>query len=881
MNEGCTFREVEGFEKALYDLARQNQLRTNLSVKDVSFKSFWFLFVNVAGFFGLDPKQSYFVILVKKCFDFFLSVRCYDAKIEGYSENDASKLVVTAPPRHGKSLICSAIFSAWALGVDPTTRIILVANTKKLAEEHLRTCKTIMEMDYYKNEFQDTTIDKKCNRQNHLGTTSGGQIFTSSLRSGAIGMGGDFIIIDDPHNPNDINSKKKLKNAATWYQTTIRSRLNSSGRGGILCSMQRLHENDLVSHFEKNDKNWNFLNFQIKSEERVEYKNVFEDGTNECIHFNGPHIVIQKGEILNKSMYNHKQIETLKATLREDIFWGQYMQNPVEKALGYVKESYLKIFNPSFLPQYFGYSDIVMSDDIKNRDEENGSALSTNITQDILCSSAKSGDPLSNSNSLESINENNAASVDSPYSLVHSSENDKNYMKSENNHILSVETLVGDSVGIDDIEENIKASKAGVGDRKDRLRGGSLGDAVLAVQQIDLENNNSFLLKGDIEENIKARQACKALSFSTSNLSSSGDSAGDPLNNSHPSNNSNINDIGKGGFLIANKYATGNDNTFNNKGYIVQSWDTASTAQSGDYSVCTVWYVLDDKYYLIDVKREQLAYPELRALVLSQYEKYGGIILIEACSSGRPIFDELRAKDIQAYDMKPIVNKQQRLLEVMFFFEKGAIYIPDDKWINNNYCGENILEESQADEVLLNNNDDEDSKKASQAGVGDRKDRLRDGSLGDATLTAQQLHYNNANCHPPINVKNAGDPLNNNIDSCHPTRNAMKAGNPLDSSQSSNNSNVKSSGKGGSPEHSPEDDSTFNKLNSMTTPSINNKNPQTGENSLAWVRKFKNELCSFPASKYDDQVDSVTQFLKWLIDKKMFGAKKGPSIGNI
>ena len=105
--------------------------------------------------------------------------------------------------------------------------------------------------------------------------------------------------------------------------------------------------------------------------------------------------------------------------------------------------------------------------------------------------------------------------------------------------------------------------------------------------------------------------------------------------------------------------------------------------RSGDYSVCTVWYVLDDKYYLIDVKREQLGYPELRALVLSQYEKYGGIILIEACSSGRPIFDELRLKDIQAYDMKPTVNKQQRLLEVMCFFEKGAIYIPDDKWINN------------------------------------------------------------------------------------------------------------------------------------------------------------------------------------------------------
>ena len=31
-----------------------------------------------------------------------------------------------------------------------------------------------------------------------------------------------------------------------------------------------------------------------------------------------------------------------------------------------------------------------------------------------------------------------------------------------------------------------------------------------------------------------------------------------------------------------------------------------------------------------------------------------------------------------------------------------------------------------------------------------------------------------------------------------------------------------------------------------------------------WLPEFKRELVSFPASKYDDQVDSVSQFLEWM-----------------
>ena len=49
---------------------------------------------------------------------------------------------------------------------------------------------------------------------------------------------------------------------------------------------------------------------------------------------------------------------------------------------------------------------------------------------------------------------------------------------------------------------------------------------------------------------------------------------------------------------------------------IVQSWDTANKpSELSDYSVCTTWGIKGQNYYLLDVVRKKLSYPELRRAV--------------------------------------------------------------------------------------------------------------------------------------------------------------------------------------------------------------------------------------------------------------------------
>ena len=68
---------------------------------------------------------------------------------------------------------------------------------------------------------------------------------------------------------------------------------------------------------------------------------------------------------------------------------------------------------------------------------------------------------------------------------------------------------------------------------------------------------------------------------------------------------------------------------------IVQSWDTAAkTSELNDYSVCTTWGVERENYYLIDVFRRRLNYPDLKRAIVSHAERFDADkIVIEGKSS--------------------------------------------------------------------------------------------------------------------------------------------------------------------------------------------------------------------------------------------------------
>jgi predicted phage terminase large subunit-like protein len=112
---------------------------------------------------------------------------------------------------------------------------------------------------------------------------------------------------------------------------------------------------------------------------------------------------------------------------------------------------------------------------------------------------------------------------------------------------------------------------------------------------------------------------------------------------------------------------------------VFQSWDTAMVPGEGnDYSVCTTWGILGTRFYLLDVFREQLNYPDLRREVIRlQDESQATIVVVEAAGSGIPLYQDLHeTRETWLFNIHPEGDKVSRLAHQSAKIEEGMVYLP-------------------------------------------------------------------------------------------------------------------------------------------------------------------------------------------------------------
>jgi predicted phage terminase large subunit-like protein len=112
--------------------------------------------------------------------------------------------------------------------------------------------------------------------------------------------------------------------------------------------------------------------------------------------------------------------------------------------------------------------------------------------------------------------------------------------------------------------------------------------------------------------------------------------------------------------------------------YVIQSWDTASTAsKESSYSVCTTWFVIEKRYYLTDVLRGRFDYPALRDQALAHSKQWQPTkILIEDAGVGPALAAELSTRGFAAERIRVEHNKATRMSVQTGKFASGHIYFP-------------------------------------------------------------------------------------------------------------------------------------------------------------------------------------------------------------
>jgi predicted phage terminase large subunit-like protein len=114
---------------------------------------------------------------------------------------------------------------------------------------------------------------------------------------------------------------------------------------------------------------------------------------------------------------------------------------------------------------------------------------------------------------------------------------------------------------------------------------------------------------------------------------------------------------------------------------IIQGWDTANKpSELADYSVCTTWGVKDSRFYLLNVFRKKLSFPDLKRAVIEQDNSFRPtVILIEDKASGTQFIQDLiEASLSKVTRIMPEGDKIMRLNAQTATIENGFVYLPNE-----------------------------------------------------------------------------------------------------------------------------------------------------------------------------------------------------------
>ena len=96
-----------------------------------------------------------------------------------------------------------------------------------------------------------------------------------------------------------------------------------------------------------------------------------------------------------------------------------------------------------------------------------------------------------------------------------------------------------------------------------------------------------------------------------------------------------------------------------------------------DFTAIAVFVVMENKFYLYDMFRLKIAYPELKQKILEISKKYTPkVILIEDKSNGSSLIQDLKkSTSINVVAIKPTKSKECRVNDVLSTFEAGRLLI--------------------------------------------------------------------------------------------------------------------------------------------------------------------------------------------------------------
>lgn len=152
------------------------------------------------------------------------------------------RIIVSLPPRHGKSRISSVGTSTWALDKWPEKQIIITSYGADLSEEFSGAVRDQIATNPHKLSVR---LRKDSNRVDRFRTTHNGGMLAVGTGGGITGKGADILFVDDYIKDHEA-ARSHIQREFTWNWFTSTAFTRLEPNGSIIIVATRWDEDDLV-----------------------------------------------------------------------------------------------------------------------------------------------------------------------------------------------------------------------------------------------------------------------------------------------------------------------------------------------------------------------------------------------------------------------------------------------------------------------------------------------------------------------------------------------------------------------------------------------------------------------------------------------------------
>jgi predicted phage terminase large subunit-like protein len=175
------------------------------------------------------------------------------ARLEAVAHMPGSRLLIHAPPQHGKSVVVSQRFPAWVLGTAPATRIRIACYNVSHAERFAGTVQILLRDPAYAAAFPDPGCrlpavaprDEWSTAARSAARDANPSMKALGLGTGFTGLASDLLILDDPYkDAQEARSEAVNRLLWDWWQGVVVPRLHPAS--SIVVMFHRWWEGDFA-----------------------------------------------------------------------------------------------------------------------------------------------------------------------------------------------------------------------------------------------------------------------------------------------------------------------------------------------------------------------------------------------------------------------------------------------------------------------------------------------------------------------------------------------------------------------------------------------------------------------------------------------------------